>query len=115
MTCPLEEVDEIILAATDVGASVRDVTFGLHEATHERHYDAALTDAMADARRKAETVAAAEEETVGEVVDISTSAVTDGHDLFDNVPKIGNVDEFEFDPGTITVEAAVEVVFGISE
>lgn len=68
-----DAVGSVIDAAADANATVGDVRFTLSEDRRKELRDEALEDAMGDARRQAETVAATEELTVTDAAHIDAS------------------------------------------
>jgi len=113
VTCTPDEASDVVVAATDEGASVRDVTFGLTDPTAERLHDEALIDAMADARRKAAQLAAAEGMAVGSVREVTTVDPSGMYSLVESALDAGPGDDFEFHPGPVDVLAEVEVVYDL--
>jgi hypothetical protein len=112
--CAPAAVEAVVVEATDAGASVQNVSFGLRAATRETLTDEALTAAMERAREKAEQLAATEGLAVAGVHEVTTTDASEGFQ--------GIVDEaLQFDeetnlhPGPITVSEGVEVTYELTE
>ncbi len=109
----LGQVGEVITAATAAGANqVNGPTFTLSEDAAAR--DEAIEDAVANARRRAETMADAAGKSVGDVISISETGVS--------VPPVYRGVEADYalaedagsvpiEPGTLDISARVTVVF----
>ncbi len=104
--------DSVVVAVTGAGATVDEVEFALTAATRRETRQRALSDAMASARRQAETVAAAEGLGVGAVRDVTTSEVRrEGRGtVLDSKSSAA-----DFQPGPVEITADVEVVYALVE
>lgn len=112
--CDPGTADEVVVTATDAGASIRRVGFGVHEETRDALQDEALDAAMANARRKAERIAAAEDLTLAGVREVTTREVSTGMEsIVDDA--IGNTPDGNFQPDPVEVNEAVEVVYDVDE
>ncbi|MFC7081186.1 SIMPL domain-containing protein [Halorussus caseinilyticus] len=114
MDCAPETAAEVVVLATDTGATVPDVQFGLREGTRRRLEDEAFGDAMDRAREKAERIAAAEGLAVGGVREVTTQGGGMGMSSIVNDALAGNGDP-ELHPDPIVVSKGVEVVYELVE
>lgn len=109
VACVAATAGDVVVRATDAGATVRSVTFQLHDAEQRQLGDAALEQATHRAREKAERIAAAEGQSVGAVRELSTTDPSTGmQSLFDDALMEGNTD---FQPEPISVKGTVEAVY----
>jgi len=109
----LAQVGEVITAATAAGANqINGPTFTLSEDAEAR--DEAIVDAVANARRRAETMADAAGKNVGEVISISETGVdvpityarsSGEYALAEDAAMV------PIEPGTLDISARVTVVF----
>jgi len=114
VNCTPETVEEVVVCATDAGASVSDVIHTLHEARRRELRDEALAAATERAREKAERIADVEELTVGEVRCVSTHEGRTGMEsLVEEALVFGECSSLDPDP--VEVSAAVEVVYGLMD
>lgn len=77
VVCDPTTAEEVVLRVTDAGGRVESVQFQLHE---EVRQEAENEAAMANARRKAERVAAAESRTIQQLDEITVQGDPDGFD-----------------------------------
>lgn len=113
LTCSPDEVSEIVVAVTDEGARVRDVTFGLRAATRAEVKQEALREAVRAARRDAETIAHAENQTVGDVLRVEPREPEGMQSLVEQA--IDASGDLELATGPIEVAREVEVDYRLTE
>lgn len=106
-------IAEAVVAATDAGARVDTVDVGLHESRREELSAAALRAATADARRRAETIAAAEGHSVGAVRDVSTQDPAGMESIVEEA--LDEPPEFDFQPDPVAVSAEVRATFDLAD
>lgn len=112
--CVPETAEDVVVEATDAGGSVPTIEFELHEDVRRQLQDEALAGAVERARAKAERLAAAEETTVGEAVEITTDEGGSGTDgLVDEALAMNEDDGLQ--PTPVTVSETVEVVFELGD
>lgn len=109
--CVPETVGEVVRTVTAVGTGtgIEGVRFDVGDAERRRLEEVAVADAMADARRKAETIAAAEGLSVGGVLAVTTETTVGEMNGIVDEALASTSDGFE--PNPIEVEESVEVRF----
>ncbi|USZ69166.1 SIMPL domain-containing protein [Halorussus salilacus] len=108
--CHPEAASEVVVRATDAGATVRNVSFDLREDERRRLQDEALAGAMERAREKAERVAASEGLAVGGVLDVSTTDDDAGMSSIVDDALAGNGGD-DLGPTPVVASETVEVVY----
>ncbi|WP_255197686.1 SIMPL domain-containing protein [Halorarius litoreus] len=110
--CVPETAEDVVVAATDAGATVDRVEWHPHESVCRRLHDDALEAATERAREKAERVAAAEGLAVGSLREATTTDSVGGmQSIVDEALFDGG--DTAFQPTPITVAASVECVFDL--
>lgn len=106
------DVRDVLVAATDAGATVRGVDVGVSEAGRERLHSDAVSAAMASARTKAEAAAAGMD---GELDGVCSVAV-ERDDRFESIVEeaVGWTGGAEFQPDPASVTATVEVCYALA-
>ncbi len=107
--------DSVVVAVTGAGATVDEVAFSLAAATRRETRRRALSDAMASARRQAETVAAAEGLAVGAVRDATAGDVRSPGRGVALQASEDSGSAADFQPGPVEITADVEVVYALVE
>lgn len=112
--CVPETARDVVEQVIDAGGTVQGVKFELDGATREQLETEALSAAMAQARQNAETIAAAEDLTVGAVRDVSTTGSDSGmDDIVDEALAV--TDKTNLEPTPIAVTRSVTVEYELSE
>ena len=112
--CAPAAVEAVVVEATDAGASVQNVNFGLRAATRETLTDEALTAAMERAREKAERLAATEGLAVAGVHEVTTTDASEGFQgIVEEALEFG--EETNLHPGPITLSEGVQATYELTE
>jgi uncharacterized protein YggE len=109
----LSKVGSVIDAALDAGANnIQGVYFGLEN--HAEAQAGALTEAVRDARRKAETLAKAADVKLAGIRQIQEGGFVRPVPLMAETPMMGRAAATPIAPGELTVSASVTIVFAIA-
>lgn len=112
-TCDPAGVEAVVSAATEAGASVSDVTAEPAEETQSAVREEVLKAAVRDARRTAETIAAAEGETVGRLVSASHSQSSGLSGVLND--PLEEAASHDIEPGPIQFSATVSATYELEE
>lgn len=112
--CTPDTVEEVVVCATDAGATVPVGSHSLTEGRERDLQDEALTAATERAREKAACIAAAEGLSVGRVRRVETREVSTGMDSIVE-DALANNRQSSIQPTPVTVSAAVEAVYELEE
>ncbi|MCU4753452.1 SIMPL domain-containing protein [Halobacteria archaeon AArc-curdl1] len=99
-----ERTGDIIVTATDAGASIQYVEFSLTESTRTGLEEEALKHAAENARQKAETLVQAEDATVGPVSKLEESEPSGMQTIVDDALQAGSDTDFQPTPISVSVE-----------
>ncbi|WP_276300245.1 SIMPL domain-containing protein [Halorussus lipolyticus] len=112
--CAPEAVREVVVVASDAGATVPSVEFGLSDETRTQLEADALDAAMDRARAKAERIADAEELSVGGVQEVTARGRESGMSSIvdDALASSGDLDVH---PGPIPVSESIEVTYELAD
>ncbi|ELY45608.1 SIMPL domain-containing protein [Natronorubrum bangense] len=102
-------VGDIVVIATDAGASVASVGFSITDSTRGDLEKQALANAMEKAREQSETLASVEDATVGTVLNVETREPSGMQTIVDDALEIGS--DHDFQPSPISVSGEVEVTY----
>ena len=100
---------DIVVIATDAGASVANVGFSITDSTRGDLEKQALANAMEKAREQSETLASVEDATVGTVLNVETREPSGMQTIVDDALEIGS--DHDFQPSPISVSGEVEVTY----
>ena len=100
---------DIVVIATDAGASVANVGFSITDSTRGDLEKQALANAMEKAREQSETLASVEDATVGTVLNVETREPSGMQTIVDDALEIGS--DHDFQPSPISVSGEVEVIY----
>lgn len=100
---------DIVVIATDAGASVANVGFSIADSTRDDLEKQALANAMEKAREQSETLASVEDATVGTVLNVETREPSGMQTIVDDALEIGS--DHDFQPSPISVSGEVEVTY----
>ena len=103
-------INEVVVGATDAGGQVKEVEFAIHESTRDDVKQRALQEAMTDARKRAETIAAAEDLRVDTVEEVVTEDSDEMQGIVDEVIESPTI---EFEPDPIAEIAEVRVTYSV--
>ncbi|MXV63953.1 DUF541 domain-containing protein [Natronorubrum sp. JWXQ-INN-674] len=73
--CAPETAADVVVEVTDAGSTIQSVEFGLQEKSRRELRNDALAEAMNRARKRAESIAAAEGVAVGSIRDVTTDTI----------------------------------------
>ena len=114
----LDQVGDVLSAATAAGASqITDISYT--SSSYDSVYSSALTQAAKDAGTKAQTLAASEGKTLGELVSVQegyqdTSARYQSTNAYANMEASdGTGSAISVDPGKLEVDASVTAVYAL--
>jgi uncharacterized protein YggE len=106
----LEKIGDVIGAASDAGANeIGGPTFMLDDDAAAQ--DAAIEDAIADARRRAETMAKAAGKSLGAIISVSETGVSVPPIYLGERAALDSTFSVPIEPGQLNVTAGVTVVF----
>ncbi|MFW5963854.1 MAG: SIMPL domain-containing protein [Natronomonas sp.] len=113
--CLPETAGTVVCTALDsvTGIGVENVRFDIGDAERRRLGEAALTEATETARRQAEAIAAAEERSVGEVIEVTTDHRVNRMESIVDDALASTTGDFE--PTPVEVEASVKATFELED
>lgn len=113
VTCEPDQPAETVAAGAAAGASVGSIRPGVSEETRASVAEAALEEAVRDARETAETVAAADGEAAGRLRSVETTSRT--RKLSGPGDPVAAADLHEIRPGPVEIERSVTATFDLAD
>lgn len=112
--CVPETAEDVVMEVTDAGGCIQTVQFYLHEETHHELQDEALAGAVERARKKAESMAAAEGCDVAGVQEVTTKEMRTGMEsvVDEALASDSNTDLY---PKQVTISESVEVTYELQQ
>jgi uncharacterized protein YggE len=111
-TSDVDGVGSLVDAAVDSGADrVDGISYGLSEETRAAAGDEARTQAMEDARANADTLATAEDRSVGDALTIQTGRESEGPVYAEAAYAADTGGSTSISPGPLTVRTTVTVTY----
>lgn len=104
-----EYTGDIVVMATDAGASLKHVGFSITDSTRSNLEEQALANAVEKARKQSETVASAEGATVGTVLNLEAREPSGMQTIVDDALEAGP--DHDFQPNPVSVPIEVEATY----